>query len=179
MGKLEDAAAEIIAQQTEDERRRQAHRAEVERWQNECRQLMTEFLEVVQREDYRPEKTYNRHTVLGHDYRIGGGGVVSFELTDVEGWIIDSETPGEYDSCAAKGTLITRVGDCYAFTAHYAFDHKRVGEKPTFSRYYRFDPSIRPDVVIILGRKLIIPMMADWTRSLARSLATYMTVSVA
>ncbi|MHA7274880.1 hypothetical protein ACX80Z_15835 [Arthrobacter sp. TMT4-20] len=183
MGSLEDAAARVVAQRAEDEAQRRAGQLERDRQLRELREVLSEYLDVVQRRNYRPEKTYRRATarVRPYNHTDGGGGERSYTLTDVEGWVVETRSPGEWDTCAAKGTLATATGDLYEFVAEPLFAPKFIGEKPILSRFYRHERHVRDDLVLILGERQ--ERGAPWYRytveTLAESLATYTTAGLA
>lgn len=123
IGSLEEAATESIAAGAEQKVRHQAWLLEKEGQLSELRDALSKYLGKVQRRNYRSEKTYQTATAPARAYfhRGGGGGGQNFNLTDVEGWVVESRHPKEWDTCDPKGTLATASGELYGFTAESVY----------------------------------------------------------
>lgn len=116
MGRLEDAANNLLKERTKEEALRQAQEQESRRREEERNELIAEFINLMQTKGISPEVLY-RETF--NSPPRGTRGVVSADYSPagVTGWVVTNRSPGEYDMCDARGLVLTPDGEIWKYEA--------------------------------------------------------------
>jgi hypothetical protein len=127
MGSLEEAAQEILAQRQRDLDAQSSHFQSRDAERNAA---IAEFLALARTKGFPLESAFKASSE-----RHGNQG---FYERDTAGWVVQTETPGEYQTCLARGIFMTVNGDFRKFTAerlHHIPGHGPQAISPFYKAY--------------------------------------------
>jgi hypothetical protein len=145
MVSIEEAAQKILA----DRRKTLDHSSERSRRERDERvAALREFLDLAKSKGFPVEITYEM------EHREGHGRREFFNPTGVEGWIVVTQHPGEYDSFPAKGIMATSGGLLRRFTAETIRDqHVQRGSLAVSPFYKSYPCGVPGDVLLLLAQE--------------------------
>lgn len=165
MGSLEEAAQEILAQRQRD---LDAQSNFFQTRDAERNTSIAEFLALARTKGFPLESTFKVSSE-----RQGNQG---FYERDTPGWVVRTETPGEYQMCVARGIFMTVDGNFRKFTAEPVHHIPGHGPRDVSPFYKAYPYGSRSDAFILLSDEEASPYSVD-QESLAECAAWYMTTA--
>ncbi|OAE01768.1 hypothetical protein [Arthrobacter sp. OY3WO11] len=165
MGRLEEAAHEILAQRQRDLDGQSEH---FQRRDAERNAAIGEFLALAKEKGFPVEITFRQSAERN--------GNLGFNERDTPGWVVRTETPGEYQMCIARGVLMTVDGNLRNFTAEPVHHIPGHGPRDVSPFYKAYPYGSRSDAFILLSDEEASPYGVD-QKSLAECAAWYMTAA--
>lgn len=137
---IEEAAQKVLAdhrraadQDAERQRRRAAEREAA----------IQEFVDLAEARNFPVETAYEVQ------YPQQAGATVAYNPR-VSGWVAITDHPGEYDTCAAKGVIVSSDGTLRKFKAETRDYLERAGASLVGSPFYGSYPYTTSDVALVL-----------------------------